>query len=118
MQVAMSLYNVHRHPKIWKEPNSFIPERFDGESEFYKTPDEKARSPTSHCPFTLGIRSCPGQSLALLNLKLLLVYFFKKFDYDISLDEKAAEYERQHGLVSFAQGAINTLYLKIKTIKH
>ena len=55
----------------------------------------------------------------MLNLKLLLVYFFKKFDYDIALDDQAAEYERRHGgLVSFAQGAINTLFLKIKKIKH
>ena len=114
----MSLFNVHRHPNIWIDPNSFRPERFDPSSELYKTRDGKNRPAVSHCPFTLGPRNCPGQSLALVNLKLLVAYLVKRADFDVSLDEKAAEYDRRHGLVSFAQSSANHLFIHFQRIKY
>ena len=82
--INISLLSQHYNPNIWKEPLKFIPERFDSESEYYVTPKEnKARTPMSWVPFSFGPRNCPGQSLALLETKVLLIYFLSKVDYKI-----------------------------------
>lgn len=62
---------LHFNTDQWKEPESFIPERFDPESEWYSRPDCGKRSPLAFLPFSFGPRQCPGQSFALLELKVM-----------------------------------------------
>ena len=69
---------MHNHPHQWREPEKFIPERFDPESEYFLTPDGKPRNPNVYAPFSHGIRNCPGSTLALLELKVLFITFLLK----------------------------------------
>ena len=89
----ISIVAQHYNPNIWKEPLKFIPERFDSESEYYMTSKEnKARAPMSWIPFSFGPRNCPGQSLALLETKVILIYFLSKLDYKIDQELIDSDY--------------------------
>jgi cytochrome P450 len=45
---------VHKDPVEWKEPEKFIPERFDPSSEYFLRPDGKKRKPLAFIPFLAG----------------------------------------------------------------
>lgn len=69
--IKFNLFASNHAVKEHQKPFEFIPERFDPESEYFTRPgDGKTRSVFSHIPFSHGQRGCPGQSLALLQLKV------------------------------------------------
>ena len=84
--LTINIYSSHYNKYQWIEPEKFLPERFDPNSEYFKTPDGKARSPIAWCPFTFGVRTCPGRSLGLMEIKVLFIYFMLGIEYEI--DEK------------------------------
>ncbi|KAL3840447.1 hypothetical protein ACJIZ3_025038 [Penstemon smallii] len=54
--LLVNAWSIHRDPKLWDDPESFKPERYDGlEDEAYKL---------KLIPFGLGRRRCPGAGLA------------------------------------------------------
>jgi cytochrome P450 family 135 len=61
-RVVPSIYLTNRNPKVYEEPNEFMPERFLG----------KAPETFSWIPFGGGIRRCIGASFATLEMKLIL----------------------------------------------
>eukprot|EP00347_Sterkiella_histriomuscorum_P018238 403346269 len=63
-QFHFNIHSLHLNPKEWREPEQFIPERFDPESPYYLTPEGKRRKPTSYLPFGGGKRMCMGKTLA------------------------------------------------------
>ncbi len=65
--VLLSPYLLHRHPKYWKEPEAFRPERF--------APDHAAERPRfAYMPFAAGPRHCIGETFALYEM---LVHLYK-----------------------------------------
>lgn len=80
--ISVNLLSRHYNPNQWKDSKKFIPERFDPESEYYSTPEGK-RNPLSWIPFSINIRNCPGQTLAILETKLCLIHFLSRTDYKI-----------------------------------
>ncbi|KAK4841115.1 hypothetical protein QYF36_026241 [Acer negundo] len=69
---------ARRDPKLWDEPNSFKPERFEtGEGETRKL-----------MPFGLGRRSCPGSGLAQRVMGLALGSLIQCFEWQRVGDEK------------------------------
>ena len=56
--MAIFFFMIHRNPNEWKEPEEFIPERFDPNSDYYLTPAGKKRNPYSFIPFHGGKRIC------------------------------------------------------------
>lgn len=73
----------HYDPQFWQEPMEFIPERFDPESDYYFTPSGKTRPPLSSLTFGFGYRVCPGQSFALMEIKLIIAYVLTQMDYEV-----------------------------------
>ena len=73
---------IHRNPKYWKEPEKFIPDRWLVGSQDDLHPVEGAWR-----PFQLGPRSCIGQSLALMELRVALVMTISEFDVRPAYDE-------------------------------
>jgi cytochrome P450 len=59
--VLLSPYLLHRHPRYWKDPDAFRPERFDK--------DHEAERPRfAYMPFAAGPRHCIGETLALYEM--------------------------------------------------
>jgi cytochrome P450 len=70
--VMLSPYILHRHPKFWKEPNAFRPERFDAEHE-------AERPRFAYMPFAAGPRHCIGESLALYEMLMHLYKVARRY---------------------------------------
>jgi cytochrome P450 len=59
--VLLSLYLLHRHPRYWRDPDAFMPERFDREHE-------AERPRFAYMPFAAGPRHCIGETFALYEM--------------------------------------------------
>eukprot|EP00345_Euplotes_harpa_P003758 CAMPEP_0168330234 /NCGR_PEP_ID=MMETSP0213-20121227/7596_1 /TAXON_ID=151035 /ORGANISM="Euplotes harpa, Strain FSP1.4" /LENGTH=214 /DNA_ID=CAMNT_0008333739 /DNA_START=1093 /DNA_END=1737 /DNA_ORIENTATION=+ len=81
--LVLNVLCSHYDEKQWREPMKFIPERFDPSSEYFRTPEGKPRDPLAWAPFTFGPRTCMGRALALMELKILMIYFMLSIDYEI-----------------------------------
>ena len=66
----VSVYGVHRNPECWEAPEIFDPERFMSRSE---------KNAKAFLPFALGLHTCLGSHLAMLELRLALVAICQKF---------------------------------------
>jgi len=60
---------LHQHPKYWKNPTEFIPERWESGS--------KDIVPFTYLPFVAGPRVCMGKHMAMLTMKLSIYYTLK-----------------------------------------
>ncbi|CAG2113217.1 unnamed protein product, partial [Medioppia subpectinata] len=82
-QVVLHQQAIMKDAKHWKNPDKFEPERFlDENGQFIQT------KPVAYMPFSYGRRICPGESLAIndLFLVLALVRFIQlTSDYRIEL---------------------------------
>ena len=78
--VLLSPYLLHRHPKYWKEPEAFRPERFDAEHE-----SERPRF--AYIPFAAGPRHCIGESLALYEMLMHLYKVARHYRLTLASDE-------------------------------
>jgi cytochrome P450 len=70
--VLLCLYLLHRHPRYWKEPEAFRPERFDSEHE-----SERPRF--AYMPFAAGPRHCIGETLALYEMYMHLYKVARRY---------------------------------------
>jgi cytochrome P450 len=65
--VLLPLYLIHRHPRFWKNPETFDPDRFASEHE-------AERPRFAYMPFAAGPRHCIGETFALYEM---LVHLYK-----------------------------------------
>lgn len=65
MLVVMPIFAVHRHTKLWDDPNRFDPQRFAPEREA-----KLARA--QFMPFGFGQRTCIGMSFAMIEATAIL----------------------------------------------
>jgi enediyne biosynthesis protein E7 len=70
--VLLSPYLLHRHPRYWKDPEAFRPERFDAEHE-----SERPRF--AYMPFAAGPRHCIGETLALYEMYMHLYKVARRY---------------------------------------
>jgi cytochrome P450 len=82
----VEILSNHTDEDEWVNPKEFIPERFDPEHEYFSKPGSggKTRTQYSHLPFSLGMRRCPGQSFAMLQMKVILSHFLSHYEYEVS----------------------------------
>ena len=75
-------------PHNYQRPLEFIPERFDPTSDLFFKPGgtKEQRPPKSNTPFSLGLRNCAGQTLAKLEVKVILTRLLQKIDYEVNED--------------------------------
>ena len=70
--VLLCLYLLHRHPRYWKEPEAFRPERFDAAHE-------ADRPRFAYMPFAAGPRHCIGETLALYEMYMHLYKVARRY---------------------------------------
>ncbi|CAI2362619.1 unnamed protein product [Moneuplotes crassus] len=75
----------HYNAEYWKNPCDFIPERYDQDSEFYKQVEKEGKVGLgfSTRPFSHRIRACPGQSFAVLEMKVALIVILTLIDFEV-----------------------------------
>ncbi|XP_077285508.1 uncharacterized protein LOC143910785 [Arctopsyche grandis] len=71
--IAIPIYGLLHDPKLFPNPEQFIPERFSDENK-------ASIDPTSYLPFGIGPRNCIGSRFALMEIKLIVFHLMSKFD--------------------------------------
>ena len=86
--IGVDLVTSHYDENAWLRPKEFIPERFDVESDFYQESMKagKKRNVYSTRTFSHGARMCPGQTLATLQIKIILAYLLTHLDFEVEKD--------------------------------
>ncbi|BFZ14779.1 hypothetical protein BsWGS_17818 [Bradybaena similaris] len=75
--VNISLGEIMKDPEHWPDPEKFDPDRF--------SPENKAeRDPLAFVPFGYGPRICLGMRLAMMELKIILVYLLRDLRFTLS----------------------------------
>jgi cytochrome P450 len=76
-QLIIPIYAIHRHTKLWFDPNRFDPDRFLPASE-------AGRPRTQYMPFGGGARICIGAQFAMTEATVLLATFIRsaRFEWD------------------------------------
>jgi cytochrome P450 len=73
--VIGNIFGQHYNDKIWDAPEEFRPERFM---------DEFNNSP-SIISFSVGLRTCIGQTFARNVFFLLLVFLYQRFSFELDV---------------------------------
>ena len=96
--VGVSIMAIHHDPKIYSEPDRFIPERFM----------ERTYSPFEFLPFGGGHRRCLGSGLSDFEMRIALAEIVTHWDFEPA----AVEREIRHDI---AMGPKNGVRLRIKS---
>ncbi len=76
-RLVIPIHLLHRHPKYWKDPEEFRPERWLGKEH-----------PSSHkyafMPFSNGPRNCIGYYFAEVEAKLMMAPLIRHFAYRLA----------------------------------
>ena len=68
--LLFSVFEIHRHPKLWDQPNDFLPERFeDGGRQFS----------SQYFPFGAGPRKCIGNNFAMFEMIIAINEIIKRY---------------------------------------
>mmetsp|Transcript_8275 Transcript_8275/g.24814 ORF Transcript_8275/g.24814 Transcript_8275/m.24814 type:complete len:742 (-) Transcript_8275:23-2248(-) len=106
--VFMSTWSLHKDPRLWDEPETFDPSRFERKKE--PGPDApagwrgfdpakipaQALYPTeqsadyAYVPFGAGGRRCVGDQFAILEATVMLTSILRHFDFEFALAEPEA----------------------------
>lgn len=74
--VLIPMYAIHRHHRLWDDPDRFDPERFSVE--------EEARRPRYHyMPFGAGPRVCIGASFSMVEAAVMLATFVRAARFEV-----------------------------------
>lgn len=75
-QIVISPWHLHRHERIWTDPDSFRPQR-------WQTETGRQQAQSGWMPFSTGPRVCPGAGFAMAEGVLLLAAVVRKFRFAI-----------------------------------
>ena len=72
--VVVAPWIIHRHRRLWDDPDRFDPDRF--------APERAALRPRSaYLPFAIGPRACIGAPLAMLQLQIAIAVLAQRFRF-------------------------------------
>ena len=104
----ISVYNLHRSPHLWKDPDSFVPERYDEKlenaafqgkwsgydpaalSQSAMYPNEVS-SDFAFIPFGGGARKCVGDQFAVVEAAVMLAVLLRRFEFSFPRDGPGPE---------------------------
>ncbi|CEP15817.1 hypothetical protein [Parasitella parasitica] len=79
-KVSVNVAAIHLNPKIWHDPENFIPERFEQGGEF------EQHDGFTWIPFSNGSRQCLGLNFSLTEQRVVLCMILKRYEIDIPKD--------------------------------
>lgn len=74
-QVVISPWHLHRHERLWENPDGFDPARWD-------TENGRACMRRAYIPFSAGPRVCPGAGFAMAEGALVLALLLRDFRFE------------------------------------
>lgn len=84
-ELLIPILAVHHDTSLWgNDANEFNPARF------FEGVARASKYPTAFIPFGLGVRTCIGQNLALLEAKLAIAIVLQRFSFRLSPSYKHA----------------------------
>lgn len=101
-QILIPLYALHRNSLYWDEPDSFIPSRFDGQTQINKY---------AYLPFGGGPRICIGASFAQMQAQIQLATLLSRFRFSL------VEGRTPQPSLSFSLISRNGIHLQAEAIK-
>ncbi|PGH29378.1 hypothetical protein GX50_07882, partial [[Emmonsia] crescens] len=82
--VSTPTYTLHRDPRNFDQPTSFIPERWSSAANLIKHKE-------AFNPFLIGANSCAGKAMALMELRLVTALIFRTFTVRLHSDNSHKE---------------------------
>ena len=73
-QVVLSPWHLHRHTRLWHNPDGFDPARWE-------TENGKTCARNAYMPFSAGSRICSGAGFALIEGTVLLARLLKSYEF-------------------------------------
>lgn len=73
----LSIYELHRSPELWEDPEAFMPERFE--------PQKKKAYSGFYFPFGAGPRMCIGNIFAMNEMVLAIGWILKNYQITTSV---------------------------------
>ncbi|KAK7390171.1 hypothetical protein VNO78_25470 [Psophocarpus tetragonolobus] len=87
--VYVNAWAIHRDPKAWKNPDEFLPERFLDSTIDFRGQDFEL------IPFGAGRRICPGVTMAVASLDLILANILNSFDWELPAGMRAEDIDTE-----------------------
>lgn len=78
-QVVLSPWHLHRHTRIWDNPDAFDPAR-------WQTENGKTGQRTAYMPFSAGPRVCTGAGFAMIEGVVLLAQVLAAYRFEVVAD--------------------------------
>jgi cytochrome P450 len=75
-QIVLSPWHLHRHTRLWDNPDAFDPARWD-------TENGKACARDAYIPFSAGPRICSGAGFALIEGVVVLARLLKAYEFSV-----------------------------------
>ena len=79
-QFVLSPWHIHRHERMWDNPDAFSPERWQTEAG-------KASAREAYLPFSAGPRVCTGAGFAMAEGVLLLAHLVRAYRFEVIADD-------------------------------
>jgi cytochrome P450 len=76
--VSVTQYSTYRSPTNFKNPDSFVPERW------MKSPEYATDRKSALQPFSVGPRNCVGQNMAYHEMRLVATKLLYNFDFELT----------------------------------
>ena len=81
----ISVWNLHRNPRLWENPDKFDPDRFPLDE---RMPNEVTQN-YAYLPFGGGQRKCVGDQFALFESIVTLAMVCRRFDFELDASKEA-----------------------------
>jgi cytochrome P450 len=81
-QIVLSPWHLHRHTRLWDNPDGFDPMR-------WQTDAGKESARAAYIPFSAGPRVCTGAGFAMVEGVLLLALLVRAYRFDLIADRPA-----------------------------
>ncbi|ORX55716.1 cytochrome P-450 cyp509A1 [Hesseltinella vesiculosa] len=81
-KITVNIYELHHNPQVWKDADSFDPDRFleGGEA------DKLAAQGIAWSPFANGARQCIGYNFSLVQQRVLLAHMLRRYEFSLPSD--------------------------------